>query len=123
MAVTVFDRIVKYCEENDRVLVTAEHRKKIGKKCRNKWVAYYKGDALPAQRISVTEPEGTFLVIEYPNKFIRHIDDVVQRYYEVTLPKRTAESHPIKIESPPAKKERKRIPIPKKPEKVFSSYK
>lgn len=78
---TVFDRIVFFCEENHKCIVEINKRREIGELVKKKWYKIM-GVPLPTTKKDQIEPDGkNFQVIDYPPHFIPYMDEVVEEYY------------------------------------------
>lgn len=100
---TVFEVINDFAVKYDKVLPSHSSRASLGFKVNKLFKIAYPNRRLPY--IWTHEPEGDFRSLLYPNEFRDYMEKATFDFYRELIPK----------------KPRTRIPIPKKPQKVFSS--
>lgn len=106
----VFKRIHFYCKNKKTFLLSQADRKEIGKLVaelyhKQKW-------KIPLKKAKNKEPEGEFIVINYPTAFIPEIDRIIKEFVAniSRQSKLTIEKSPEPVE---VKRKRTRIPLNK----------
>jgi hypothetical protein len=79
---TVFKVIEQFCIDNHKCIVSREHRNKIGVIVANSWDGLEIQHHFTLPKVESIEPDGTYLVIDYPNSFSPIIRDKVEKYYD-----------------------------------------
>lgn len=80
---TVLRRIITYCKLKKKPpFVTLEDKQVIGQKVKEKFFNDPHKKNKGAFKIEITEPEGKFRVLVYPDYFIATIDDIIRSHFK-----------------------------------------
>jgi hypothetical protein len=127
---TIYKRLELYCKTNQVEMPELEIRKEIGAIVIAAWFSEENilHKHIPLHKKTFIDESGTTVkVLSYPKKFIPIIDKIILKHYfeknniNNNLLKNYYQSESTIIRSPIEKKQRKRIPVAKKP--VYTSKK